>query len=77
MRDFDDFPKEIQQKMLDIQEAQGNKRDPESFKPNADVDKAQGGFNWCDSLEGWGFWDAVISYSKYEVFFEKYPKNNS
>ena len=68
------FPKEIVEKMLERQVEQDNKRDVTVFEECRIAAKEQGGFTWGDTLENHHFWNDVIIYEKFHVFFEKYPK---
>lgn len=74
MNKFDKLPKEIQEKMLEHQVAQGNIRDPKVFRRYIYIVKYYGGFDWDETPEGHDFWGKVISDGKTEVFFERYPK---
>lgn len=47
------FPKEVVEKMLDYQEAEGNKRDVSVFEDR--VSEAFNGFGWYDTTEGVDF----------------------
>ena len=67
------FPKEVVEKMLDHQEAQGNKRDVKVFENTAKEGVPWGGFNWEETPEGFDFWEEVLV-NEFEIFFEKYPK---
>ena len=66
------FPKEIIAKMLDYQEEQGNKRDISVFEKCTFA-----GFIWEETKEGCNFWDEVIRYKNFDLFFEKYPKQDN
>jgi hypothetical protein len=76
MKEFKDLPIEIQNKMLDHQEAQGNKRDECVFIEDIDAGSYGGGFDWCKTIECNIFWEEVIVKGNYELFFEKYPVQN-
>ena len=67
-----DFPIEVVQKMIDTQINQYGKEDISVFQksPNSSY-----GFIWGDTKEGFDFWMRVIDNKKFDVFFEKYPKN--
>lgn len=63
------FPTEIVEKMLEKQVEQGNKKDVTIFEEcNAT------GFIWNKTIEGQKFWEKVINYKQFDVFFNKYPK---
>ena len=69
MIQFKDLPVEIQERMLDEQVRQGNKRDAKGFEE--DVTE---GFSWDRSVEGFDFWDEILLDGNISVFYEKYPK---
>ena len=60
-----DLPVEIQEKMLDEQEAQGNKRNAEVFKYTICNTFHSGGFNWGSSTQGFLFWETVLDDGDY------------
>ena len=64
-----DFPTEIVEKMLAHQVKQGNERDVSVFEK-----RRTDGFRWDLTVEGCAFWKSVILAKKFDVFFEKYPK---
>ena len=66
---FKDLPVEIQEKMLDEQERQGNPRNAKEFEE--DVTE---GFSWDRSVEGFDFWEEIIRNGNFAVYYEKYPK---
>ena len=68
---FDDLPKEIQDNMLDHQEAQGNKRDPEVFRKW--IGSYFGGFDWYKTPEGHKFWRDILLDGKLQTFYDRYP----
>ena len=74
MIEFKNLPVEIQQRMLDEQVRQGNKRDAEVFVECMYSAKSQGGFTWAQSVEDTGFWTEILLKGNFVVFFEKYPK---
>ena len=71
---YKDLPVEIQQRMLDEQERQGNKRDAEVFEADTSAPGRDGGFVWSKSVEGYGFWKKIIVDGNFAVFYDKYPK---
>lgn len=73
---FKDLPVEIQEKMLDEQVRQGNKRDAEVFEINIWANNRLGGFTWSESVEGHAFWEKVID-ENFAIFYEKYPKESN
>lgn len=68
------IPEEIKNRMMDCQEEQGNPRDWRVFKKKSDASDNGGGFDWGETLEGYGFWMEVIHYGNYPKFYERYPK---
>jgi hypothetical protein len=76
MKKFKDLPIEIQNKMLDHQEAQGNKRDESVFIKDICSISFRGGFDWHKTIEGTVFWTEVFVEWNHKVFFEKYPVQN-
>lgn len=71
---FKDLPVEIQQRVLDEQVRQGNKRDAEVFEKDTSAGIGEGGFTWSESGEGHDFWNKVLTYGNFSTFYEKYPK---
>lgn len=71
---FKDLPVEIQEKMLDEQVRQENKRDAEVFEKDIYSDASDRGFYWSDSVEGYAFWSKILEEGNLAVFYEKYPK---
>lgn len=72
-----DFPKEIVDRMLDLQEEQSGKKDITVFEGLASESKDGGGFTWAMAEEGADFWTEVIAMKKFDVFYAKYPKRIS
>lgn len=68
------FPKEIVDRMLDLQEEKGCERDIGVFEEYNCADFCQGGFNWDETSEKSSFWYKVIINKNFDLFFEKYPK---
>lgn len=68
------FPPEIVEKMLYYQEKQGNKRDVSVFEKRKD--SYSSGFCWDSTEEKFDFWDDVINNKNFDLFFEKYPKQD-
>ena len=71
-----DFPPEIVEMMLQRQFEQTGKRDVSVFENKRDANYRQNGFTWEDSPEKNSFWYDVITNKKFDVFFEKYPKES-
>ena len=74
--DLENFPIEIVEKMLQKQYNQVNKKDITVFQNNKKADETHGGFRWSDTIEGYRFWDDVITLSKFDVFFKRYPERD-
>ena len=74
MVEFKDLPVEIQRRMLDEQERQGNPRNAEVFKEDIEAGVLRGGFTWEKSVEGLDFWLEIILEGDFTAFYEKYPK---
>ena len=72
--DLKGFPKEIISRMLDCQEKQFNKRDVSVFERGRTAGKTHKGICWIETKEGSNFWNRVIRFKEFDVFFEKYPK---
>lgn len=72
-----DFPIEIVQKMIERQVEQGNPPDISVFTKDRFAGSSDGGFWWENTKEGLPFWTNVIERKKFNLFFERYPKNNS
>ena len=70
---WNELPVEIQNRMLDEQERQGNKRDPKPFRIEVCEDKLNGGMNWCETNEGDNFWISVLT-KDFNHFYTEYPK---
>lgn len=68
------FPKEVVEKMLERQDEQGNPQKVSVFEEDPTNGKRHGGFTWSDTREGGGFWAGIIVSKKFDLFFEKYPK---
>ena len=71
---FKDLPVEIQQRMLDEQERQGNTRCAEVFEESITAPAREGGFLWARSVEGYDFWEKIIVLGNFTEFYGKYPK---
>lgn len=77
MLQFKDLPVEIQERMLDEQVRQGNKRDEEVFEKDITALGGQGGFSWGRTDEGYAFWYEIIVNGNFDIFYEKYPKKTA
>lgn len=74
MTQFDKLPVEIQERMLEEQEKQGNKRDPDVFRKILRADEEGRGFNWDETDDGPKFWISVLTEEDFDCFFARYPK---
>lgn len=72
--EIEGFPKEVVDRMLDLQEEQGCEIDIGVFEEYSKADFSQGGFNWGETPEKSDFWYEVIINKNFDVFFEEYPK---
>ncbi len=72
--DLEDFPLEVIDKMIERQVEQGNKTDVSVFEIENESNSLLGGFWWHKTIEGKSFWDKVILERKFDIFFDKYPK---
>ena len=68
------FPKEIIARMLECQEEQGNPRDISVFERDITVGEVAKGFNWWQTKDNYDFWNEVIRYKNFALFFARYPK---
>ena len=73
---WNELPKEIQDKMLEHQVAQGNKRDPEVFIRDIASNKYRNGFNWEEVQEDYNFWyiTLLLDINYFYTIYPKYPK---
>lgn len=69
-------PQEIIDKMLERQVEQGNKKDASVFDNDIMKSKNSNGFSWIETIEGHTFWQDVLDDKKYDLFFQRYPKNS-
>ena len=62
-----DFPLRVVQAMVDEQVRQGNPADPSVFSVKRTAGKADGGFNWYESLLGWDAWVKIMSWEHFHL----------
>jgi len=74
---WEELPVEIQNRMLDCQEEQGNERNPDVFKKNINTGKGSGGFMWDITEERSYFWETILIAGRLDYFFTKHPKQKS
>ena len=72
--DLKGFPKEIIARMLNYQEEQWGKIDISVFEKDRTAGEPTKGFVWSKTKEGYDFWNEVIRFKNFALFFEKYPK---
>lgn len=75
MKQFDELPIEIQNRMLDCQEEQGNPRNPDVFRRYLKESKFSKGFAWQFTSEGLDVWNEVLVNNNYAPFFKIHPSN--
>lgn len=73
--DFNTYPKDIQNLMLQRQSEAGNTIDDSIFIKCPEASNLHGGFNWRDTLEGEIFWDNIIGNGQFHIFYDVYRKN--
>jgi len=74
MKKWQEIPVEIQEKMLEHQEAQIGKRNESVFEKSIAASSEQMGFDWGRTTEGLVFWIAILENGKFDLFYELYPK---
>lgn len=72
--ELEGFPEEVVNRMLYYQQEQGNRRDIEVFERNVSSSALHGGFTWGSTEEGYIFWNEVIEYRDFKLFFDRYYK---
>lgn len=72
-----DFPPEVVELMLQRQFEQTGKRNVYVFEYCKDSAVEKGGFEWRKSPEDFYFWNNVINHKNFNLFFEKYPKQQT
>lgn len=75
--EIENFPIEVVQKMCEHQVEQGNRFDASVFAKCPTVGSIADGFYWGSTSEGDDFWECVIIGRKFDLFFEKYPKEET
>lgn len=74
IKEFNELPAEIQERMLQEQERQGNPRNAKVFEEDIEAGVLRGGFTWEKSVEGLDFWLGIILEGDFTAFYERYPK---
>ena len=72
IRNIEGFPVGVVVRMMEEQEAQGNKPDVGVFQYDRRL--ASKGFQWDETEGGQTFWSNVISNENFDLFFKKYPE---
>lgn len=72
-----DFPIEVVQMMVKRQHEQVGRCDVTRFQYRRSISAHSGGFSWDNTIEGHEFWDDVIMDHDWELFFSKYPPEES
>lgn len=72
--DLENFPIEVVEKMLEKQYKQVGKMDISIFQDSRFTDKPNGGFHWSDTIEGYAFWNTILNFKRFNIFFERYPE---
>jgi len=67
MMRWSDLPKEIQKRLLDLQEEQGNPRNENVFRSSLSTGKEYGGVTWNETSEGDNFWQYIIDNGDFDV----------
>lgn len=68
------FPVGVVIRMMEEQERQGNEPNIKVFTSQKIFDRDNGGFTFMDTPAGFSFWNRVIWYRKFNIFFEIYPE---
>ena len=68
------YPKRVAQSMVDEQVRQGNPADPSKFSVKRTAGKADGGFDWHESLLGRDAWVGIVWWKKFYLIPKKRGK---
>lgn len=77
MKKFDRLPLKIQERMLQCQVNQGNKKDRNVFRTEIESSRSGGGFDWYETEEGSIAWESVICREKHWEFEMVHLNNNN
>lgn len=69
-----DFPMEVVERMVYEQVKQCQNPNPTVFAIKNSAAHCEGGFSWSATEDGFDFWEKVIRYKNFDLFFSKYPK---
>lgn len=70
-----DFPIEVVKLMMKRQYEQYKETNIKAFQNPKSIEN-ESTLNWDNTKEGYIFWDKVIHNKDFDIFFEKYPKEN-
>ena len=68
------FPMEVVERMVYEQINQKQKPNPTVFAIKKNAGPDDGGFSWALTEDGYAFWEKVVKYKDFDLFFSKYPK---
>lgn len=68
------FPIEIVEKMIEEQTKQGNEPNVFIFQRCNSENRKRGGFDWDLTKNGLTFWEDVIFFKNFDLFFDAYSK---
>jgi len=74
--DLKNVPSEVVVVILERQLEQGNRRDVSVFEETLYAQQDENGFDWDAAPEGDNFWERVLEFEEWEIFFEKYPRKS-
>jgi hypothetical protein len=70
-----DFPLEVVERIVECQVEQGNKPDLSHYQEYRYLAKKnEGGFDWENTVEGKKFWEEILVFFNYKIFFDRYPR---
>ena len=72
--DIRNFPIEVVTKMVEYQVKQGGASNVSVFADKRTAAEIEGGFTWDNTEEGFEFWYNVIVRRDFNMFFQKFPK---
>lgn len=69
-----DFPIEVVERMVYEQINQKQEPNPTVFALKNSAALDEGGFSWALTEDGYTFWEKVVRYKDFDIFFSRYPK---
>lgn len=72
--EIEDFPMEVVERMVYEQASQRQKMNPTVFAIKNSAGPCEGGFSWAATEDGHSFWEKVVRYKDFDLFFSKYPR---